>query len=62
MYLYLLLLGYSIYIDIEALTFFVFLLITEALLCCRVVVVAKQKDCHVPSSAKNGHTQTDAQV
>ena len=47
-----------LYVDIEALTFFVFFLVSEAPLhcrvealpCCRVVVVAKIKNCRVPSS------------
>ena len=41
---------YVLHLDIEALTFLVFFLVTEALLPCRVVVVAKIKNCRVPSS------------
>ena len=37
-------------VDTEVLTFFVFLLVTEALLRCRVVAVMKLKSCRVPSS------------
>ena len=38
-------------LDTEALTFFVLLLVTETCLRCHGVVVAKLKNCRVPSSA-----------
>ena len=38
------------HLDTEAQLFFDFFLVPEAILCCRNVVVAKLKDCRVPSS------------
>ena len=39
-----------LHLDTETLTFFIFFSFTEALLCCRVVVVEKLKNWRVPSS------------
>ena len=45
------LLLYVFVVATEALTFLKFCLVPEVLLRCRVVVVAKLKNCRVPSSA-----------
>ena len=46
---------WPLFLDIKAFTFFCILLVTEALLRCRVVVVEKLKNCRVPSSTQDTH-------
>ena len=43
---------WQLHLDSETLIFWYFFLVTEALLRCRVVVVAKLKKCRAPSSVQ----------